>query len=112
MAHSFQLPTPPLPTTWLRPATAVFLLLLASTQGAAAQASTATPPDPQHQGAITPRADAADLMPRGGVVQPPSGTDPEMGERPATGDANMPVIQPPSTGVSDKQAERPPVPDR
>ena len=112
MAQSFQFPVPPLPATWLRPGAATFLLLLASTQGAAAQAPAVTPPAPQQQGAVTPRADAADLMPRGGVVQPPSGTDPEMSERPPAGDANMPVIQPPSTGVSDKQADRPPAPDR
>jgi len=112
MARTFQFPTSPLSATWRRLSAAVFLLLLASTQGAAAQAPAATPPDPQQQGGITPRADAADLMPRGGVVQPPSGTDPEMSERPPAGDANMPVIQPPSTGVSDKQADRPPVPDR
>ena len=90
----------------------MLLLLLASTQGAAAQVPAATPRDPQQQSAVSPRTGAADLMPRGGVVQPPSGKDPEMSERPPAGDANMPVIQPPSTGVSDKQTGRPSAPDR
>jgi len=112
MTRPCQFPMPPLAATWRRLGHAAFLLLMASTQGAAAQAPDAPSPNFQQQGAVAPRTDAADPIPRGGVVQPQRGTDPEMSEQPPGGDANMPVIQPPRTGVSDKQAGRPPVPDR